>query len=298
MQIIAELEAAPRRLYTGAIGWFDAPVGERQIGDFCLSVPIRTLLLEAENDDGVRHGEMGVGAGIVHDSVASDEYAECALKAQFLTGLRGDFSLFETMHASRADGCRHLELHLQRLRASAAYFGIALDEAVLRAGLREHCSSFSDSGAYRLRLSLSADGSYVVTSAPLLPLVLPVKVLIASTPTPQHDLFLRHKNTLRSRYDQAWKSAEQQGAFDMLFFNQAGELTEGGRSNVFVKLGGRWYTPPLACGLLPGVMRSVVLGDPEWNASERRLTRDDLQAAEQIMLCNALRGTLAAEIAG
>jgi len=297
MQIIAELEAAPRRLYTGAIGWFDAAVGERRIGDFCLSVPIRTLLLDAENNDGVRAGEMGVGAGIVHDSVAADEYAECALKAKFLTGLRGDFSLFETIYATREEGCRHLDLHLERLRGSAVYFGFGFDEAVLRAVLHEHCAGFAESGAYRLRLSLSADGTYAVTSAPLVPLDLPVKVLIANEPTQEHDLFLRHKTTQRSRYDQAWKLAEQQGAFDMLFFNQAGELTEGGRSNVFVKLAGRWYTPPLACGLLPGVMRSVVLSDPEWNASERRLTRNDIQAAEQIMLCNALRGTVTAEIA-
>jgi len=296
MQIIAELETAPRHLYTGAIGWFDAPVGARQIGDFCLSVPIRTLLLDTENNEGVRHGEMGVGAGIVYDSVAADEYAECALKATFLTGLRGDFSLFETIYASREEGCRHLDLHMERLRTSAEYFGFGFDEAVLRAKLREHCSSLEASGAHRLRLSLSSDGATSVSSTPLLPLDFPVKVLIASEPTQEHDLFLRHKTTERSRYDQAWKSAEQQGAFDMLFFNQAGELTEGGRSNVFVKLAGRWYTPPLACGLLPGVMRSVVLSDPAWHVAERRLTRDDLRAAEQIMLCNALRGTVAAEI--
>nr|WP_225869801.1 aminodeoxychorismate synthase component I [Glaciimonas sp. PCH181] len=299
MHIIAELEAAPRRLYTGAIGWFEAPVGECAIGDFCLSVPIRTLLLEAETSDGVqvRRGEMGVGAGIVYDSIAADEFVECALKAQFLTGLRGDFSLFETIYATKEEGCRHLALHLARLRSSADYFGLAFDATQIDARLKEHCASFSDSGAYRLRLSLDADGTISLTSAPLAALSQPVKVLIAPAPTQASDLFLRHKTTQRSRYDQAWKFAEQNGAFDMLFFNQAGELTEGGRSSVFVKLAGRWYTPPLACGVLPGVMRSVILSDPEWNASERKLTREDLLAAEQIMVCNALRGALLAEVA-
>ena len=101
---------------------------------------------------------------------------------------------------------------------------------------------------------------------------------------------------MRERYDAGWRAAEAEGAFDMLFFNTEGELTEGGRSNVFVKLQGRWYTPPLACGVLPGVMRSVLLDDPDWNATERRMTRNDLLAAEALVLCNSLRGSLPATL--
>jgi para-aminobenzoate synthetase/4-amino-4-deoxychorismate lyase len=80
----------------------------------------------------------------------------------------------------------------------------------------------------------------------------------------------------------------------MLFFNQRGELAEGGRSSVFVKLEGRWYTPPLASGLLPGVMRAAMLDDPAWNAEERVITREMLAQAEDIVVCNALRGALRA----
>jgi para-aminobenzoate synthetase/4-amino-4-deoxychorismate lyase len=120
--------------------------------------------------------------------------------------------------------------------------------------------------------------------------------LISPLPTQSDDLFLRHKTSVRQRYDQAWRQAQQLGAFDMLFFNQEGELTEGGRSSVFLKLDGRWYTPPLTSGLLPGVMRSVVLNDPAWKASERSLRMEDLLAAEQIMVCNALRGTMPARL--
>jgi para-aminobenzoate synthetase / 4-amino-4-deoxychorismate lyase len=87
MQIIRELETDPRGYYTGAIGWFDAAARGQRIGNFCLSVPIRTLLLQAAGADGARRGEMGIGAGIVHDSEPAAEYAECELKAHFLTGL-------------------------------------------------------------------------------------------------------------------------------------------------------------------------------------------------------------------
>ncbi|WP_246542264.1 aminodeoxychorismate synthase component I [Collimonas antrihumi] len=301
MQIIDELEPEPRGLYTGAIGWFDVEQAGRQFGDFCLSVPIRTLWLQPPAPDGlygasIRHGEMGVGAGIVHDSVAAEEYAECALKAKFLTGMGGDFSLFETIYATSTEGCRHLDLHLQRLQASAAYFGFPYNDKILRAALQAHCASLPATGPQRLRLTLSADGNCSLQSAQLGTLETPVSVLIAPVPTQSDDLFLRHKTSVRQRYDQAWQQAQQLGAFDMLFFNQEGELTEGGRSSVFLKLDGRWYTPPLKSGLLPGVMRSVVLNDPAWDASERSLSMDDLLAAEQIMVCNALRGAMPARL--
>ena len=86
------------------------------------------------------------------------------------------------------------------------------------------------------------------------------------------------------------------GAFDSLFFSCAGRLVEGGRSSVFVQLGGRWWTPPLADGALPGVMRGVLLDDPAWDAAERSLSLDDLLNAQAIVVCNALRGILAARL--
>ncbi|WP_102292788.1 aminodeoxychorismate synthase component I, partial [Janthinobacterium sp. AD80] len=129
MEIIAELEPAPRGIYTGAIGWFDPPDAGagHAVGDFCMSVPIRTLALQPPGANGTRRGAMGVGAGIVLDSEPHDEFAECQLKARFLTGLTNDFELFETLHASRGHGCRQQEHHLARLAASCAYFGFAWD---------------------------------------------------------------------------------------------------------------------------------------------------------------------------
>ncbi len=295
MQIIRELEPEPRGIYTGAIGWFDAPATGRSLGDFCLSVPIRTLALQAPCD-GVRKGEMGVGAGIVHDSVAVEEFAECRLKAQFLTGLPNGFELFETMHATRTTGCRHVDLHLKRLGSSAAYFGFAFDEQAIRERIRQACEALPSDGTYRMRLALTQDGSVTIRTAAMAPIATPVTLLLASDATQSDELFLRHKSSVRERYDAAWRAAEAKGAFDMLFFNERGELTEGGRSNVFVKVDGRWFTPPLNAGLLPGVMRSVLLADPAWHATEHRLTCDDLRRAEEIVLCNALRGALPAQI--
>ncbi|MDO9421738.1 MAG: aminodeoxychorismate synthase component I [Herminiimonas sp.] len=296
MQIIRELEANPRGIYTGAIGWFDPPQSTQTVGNFCLSVPIRTLQLQAQDELQIRRGEMGVGAGIVHDSVAKAEYEECRIKAGFLIDMPAEFELFETIYATRADGCRHIDRHLQRLRGSAEYFGFAFDDVKIRDALRDTCLQFSEATPYRLRLALQADGACIIQSAPLSAITSPVKVLLAETPTDAGDIFLRHKTTVRSGYDAAWRAAEQQGAFDQLFCNQDGQLTEGGRSTVFIKLDGHWYTPPLSVGVLPGVMRAVLLEDATLNAEEKILTLTDLRRAEEVVICNALRGALPATI--
>jgi para-aminobenzoate synthetase/4-amino-4-deoxychorismate lyase len=299
MEIIHELEPAARGIYTGAIGWIDPPTPATaagaqsgKIGDFCLSVPIRTLTL-MRPQNGVRHGELGVGAGIVYDSEAGAEWSECQLKARFLTGLANEFEIFETMHATREGGCRHLERHLARLQASCEYFGHRLDPALARAAAWEACTQLPD-GAHRLRLAVRADGEIMIQTGLLAPLQEPVELLLSDTPTRADELFLRHKTSVRARYDAAWRAAEQAGAFDTLFFNERGELTEGGRSNVFVRIGGRWYTPPLSAGLLPGVMRAVLLEHPAWGAIECPISRAMLLRAQEVVVCNALRGPLKA----
>jgi para-aminobenzoate synthetase/4-amino-4-deoxychorismate lyase len=293
MEIISELEPDARGIYTGAIGWFDPPQDGALLGDFCLSVPIRTLALHAPVH-GVRRGQLGVGAGIVFDSEANDEYAECQLKARFLTGLANDFELFETMHAE-SSGCRLLERHLERLQASADYFGFKFDRTAASGAVTQACAALAH-GAHRMRLALLQDGAISVVTAPLAALAEPVGLLVASDMTRADDVFLRHKSSMRARYDAAWRDAEAQGGFDTLFFNDHGELTEGGRSNVFIRLDGRWLTPPLASGVLPGVMRSELLADPAWSARECVITRDMLEAASEVVVCNALRGPLKARL--
>ncbi|AQQ27445.1 chorismate-binding protein [Burkholderia cenocepacia] len=324
MELIDAIESTPRGLYTGAIGWLDAPKDEAGqagaaasggvagCGDFCLSVAIRTLTLDAVDVDsndtdgadgtgtatvGRRRGTMGVGAGIVLDSVAADEYAECELKARFLTDADPGFQLFETTAATRADGIRHLDRHLVRLQRSADAFGFRFDADALRREIGERCAALDGDGAYRMKLTLAKDGTIEIVAAPLKPLPAgPVGVLLASAhgfaPTPASDALLLHKTTRRAEYDRAWQAAEALGGFDMLFVNERGEVTEGGRSNLFVKLDGQWVTPPLASGVLPGVMRGVLLDDPAFGAVERVVTRDDLARAQGLLLTNALRGAL------
>ena len=268
-------------------------------GDFCLSVAIRTLTLGAPTVSGSplasRPGTLGIGAGIVSDSQADQEYAECQLKARFLTALDPGFNLFETLFATRTDGIRHLERHLERLRRSADCLGFRLPLALIRPALTAATAALSPDHPWRLKLELRKDGHFTLSQSPLEPLPPgPVGLLIAPEPMDAADPLLAHKTSRRAPYDAAIAAAVRQGAFDMLFCNRQGQVTEGGRTNLFAFLDGAWLTPPLTAGVLPGVMRSLILDAPAWGAREAPLTLEDLRRANRLMVTNALRGPIEA----
>ena len=315
MDLIAGLESTPRGLYCGAIGWVDAAAragssgsgpadpsakaeGTNAPGDFCLSVAIRTLTLGPDHA-GLRAGRLGIGAGIVLDSVPADEYAECQLKSRFLTGLDPGFAVFETMRATREQGVCHLDRHLARLARSARTFGFAWEEMELREAVQAAIDKLPARQPQRLRLALDRAGRIDLRAVALQALGEgPVTLRLEPRPLPAARPLAAHKTTLRAEYDEGIRAAEAEGAFDSLFFTPDGRLVEGGRSNVFLRLGGRWFTPPLADGALPGVQRGLLLEDPAWAARERSLDRGDLERAEAVVVCNALRGVLEARIAG
>ena len=196
--------------------------------------------------------------------------------------------------------------HLARLAASAAALGFAFDAQAAQRLVDERLLKLSGAAAMRLRLSLRHDGALALVDAPLAPLqAMPdgtVALLLADEPLPEARPLAGHKTTLRAAYDAGIRAAEAAGAFDTLFFNRHGQLVEGGRSSVLVQLSehgeGRWFTPPLAAGALPGVQRAQLLADPAWAAAERVITRAELRAAEAIVVCNALRGVLRARLVG
>ncbi len=211
------------------------------------------------------------------------------------------FYLFETLSGTRETGLRHLERHLARLDRSARSLGFKCQIDLARCEAIEQSTKLPPGGQHRVRISLERSGEIQIRSSPMPPLDEgPVKLLLASTwgfaPQPSNNPLLLHKTSLRNEYDQAWKMAESVAAFDMLFCNDRGELTEGGRSNVFLRIGGQWWTPPLTSALLPGVMREVLLEDQQFGAGERVLYLNDLEKAEDLILCNSLRGALQAQL--
>lgn len=340
LELIERLEPAPRGLYTGAIGWLDAPVAApttevsapgamtddaaaaataaAPLGDFCCAVAIRTLTLGPQRADGARAATLGVGAGITLDSDPAEEAAECRLKARFLSTLDPGFTLFETLRITPDRQVARLDAHLARLTASARALGFRCDAAEVRVAIAAAVLQLPEVTAvaaadtstaapvraapgWRLRLDLAWDGTLRTQAGVLAPLPSgPVRLLLADQPLPPLERsLLGHKTSLRQHYDAAIRAAEAVGAFDQLFFDADGRLTEGGRCNVFVRLDGRWCTPPSggpSAGLLPGVMRAALLAEPALGAIERPILRTELVAAEALLVCNALRGALAARL--
>jgi para-aminobenzoate synthetase/4-amino-4-deoxychorismate lyase len=252
-------------------------------------VAIRTIVLGSEQA-GRRSATLGVGNGIVMDSAAAEEFAETRTKTRYLRDMDPGFTLFETMRVSR--GCaRHLKQHLQRLRTSATALGFACDEEALQAALSAHLRTLDACRTYRLRMDLQHDGRVRVQSSPLIPLPAgPALLLLSAKPVPPAQAaLLNHKTSLRSTYDAAIQQAIGHQAFDSVFLNAAGEVTEGARSSLFVKMKGQWCTPPLESGVLAGVMRQRLL-DRYPHIREAVLRLDDVLCAEQLAVCSALRG--------
>jgi para-aminobenzoate synthetase/4-amino-4-deoxychorismate lyase len=295
MEIIQELEPQDRGFYCGALGWIDPG------GDFAFSVPIRTLEIDRDIKTHASSFTLGIGAGITIDSEADQEWEECQIKASFLSKMPSELGLFETI-LIRQGKAQHLQLHMARLENSALILGIPCPLTEIIKVIELSCKDCDSNSEYRLRLDLDHAGKPSCKVAAISPLQGSIKLFWASDilPDPRKatlysgNVLLRHKVNNRSLYDQAWKLAESLGGFDALFVNEHGFVTEGGRTSIFIKSGDSWLTPPLSAGLLPGVMRSIVLNDPQWNAHESNLTIDDVRNAKEIMLSNAVRGLISA----
>lgn len=296
MQIIESLETEPRGLYTGSIGYLNPSSGGLGFeGTF--NVVIRTLSLTPLSD-GIYQGVYGVGSGIVIDSDPAAEYRECGWKARFLNELRPDFGIFETLRAENGR-CALLDRHLCRLKAAARALNLPLPDGCENQ-IKQYIADLPD-GAFRIKALLSSDG-ISLSRAVLNRLTDKQRVIVSPVVLPARNYLRRFKTTHRALFDQAWQTAETQGAFDSLFFNSDGILLEGGRSNVFVKHRGQWLTPSLDLDILNGVMRQAVLDEPQKylhtnQVIETHITQKTLQEAEEIRLSNALRGVFAAALA-
>lgn len=279
MQVIRELEPAARGWYCGALGLIQ-PGG---IATF--NVPIRTVEF---------HGGLltcGIGSAITLDSEPAAEIAEWRAKSRFLARAEAPVQALETLRLEAGVALRG-DAHLARMQRTARHFGLRFSLAEARARLKAIAAA-QPQGAWRLRLTCDLDGQLTHTLAAFTPTPEPVVLALADGPVatrgPRAE-FLAHKTTRR----EAYAFAKPIDAFDVVLFNEAGELTECSFGNLAVRLDGRWLTPPPTAGVLPGVLRAELLA--EGRIHEARLTRDDLARAEGLAFFNSLRGWLAARL--
>jgi len=277
MQIIAELETTPRRIYTGSIG-FISPGRRAQF-----NVAIRTLLVNAESG----RAEYGVGGGIVWDSDCAMEQLECRTKSRILNAGLRPFSLLETMLWTPAQGYYLLDRHMRRLGRSAEYFDYRLDIDSVRKTL-DCIAQDLPQADQRIRLLIANDGGISCEVYPIVPddSASVKNVALACSPVDRSSPFLYHKTTNRRIYEDALAACP--GYDDVILCNESGEVTESTIANIVVELDGVLYTPPVRCGLLPGTYREWML--EEKMVMERVITVRELMESSGVYLVNSVRG--------
>ncbi len=299
MNIIADLETSPRRIYTGSIGYI-APNRKARF-----NVAIRTALVDRRNGT----AEFGVGGGIVWDSTSADEYSEALLKAEVLTDPhQKDFSLFETLLWTPEEGYFLLERHIARIMDSAEYFGFTKEEQVGQAfsltksgsptpgglkiqpkDIRQRITATlnelvtGSTSTKRVKLFLNSQGELSGEVKDFQPSRKVFHACLAKGSVNSNDRFLFHKTTNRDVYEQA----AVEGCDDILLFNEKNELTEFTIGNLVVEMDGVLYTPPVECGLLAGTFRAELLESGK--VQEKIIHLKELKKCAKVFLVNSLR---------
>lgn len=278
MRLIRELETSERGVYCGAIGVV------RPGGSATFNVPIRTAVV---------HGtavRAGTGSGITFDSTAEAEWQEWQHKQSYLKRASQSFEILETL-ALQGGVLQHASHHLMRMQASASHFGFAWRPDAVQEALARLCLQHPQ-GAWRVRLLLDGAGhlqahAYALASTPAI-----VRLQLAASPLEEaHSEFVHHKTTYRLHYD-AFTPTDP-AIFDTILWNTRGEITECTRGNLALLLDGRWVTPALVSGLLPGVGRAHWLA--QGRMEETVVLVGDLARAQALAFVNSLRGWVEAD---
>ncbi len=275
MNVITELELDPRGVYCGAIG-FLAPAGEHTRAVF--SVPIRTAVL----DPATATYEYGAGGGITWSSTPAAEDAEVGAKARILTRSHRPLALLETLRNDTC-GLANVGAHLDRMEASARWFGFPFDRPAIQERLAEIPSA---DPAERVRLLADRRGELTIEQSMLDVGPSPVVLAIDDAITRSDDPYCCHKTTWRRHYDQA--RGRHPDADDVVLVNEYGHAIETTIANLAYRIGSDWFCPPLADGGLPGIGRAIALADGR--LTERSITVGDLASCDELAVVNDLRG--------
>jgi para-aminobenzoate synthetase/4-amino-4-deoxychorismate lyase len=284
MKALSSLEPEPRGAYTGSMGWIE-PNRHGEPGNASFNVLIRTLEWRA----GSTKARLGLGSGLVVDSIPRDEWAECLLKGDFVRRESQSFDLIETMGFDPSEGIIELERHLDRMKCAAADLDFKFDRHAARNELQ--AATFGRKHRAMVRLLLSRSGSMAIQVKRYHdPEELPVEVAVRPLPVDPSDFRLRYKTTDRRFLDEA---RQGERAYETIFTDPDGRLTEGSRTNIFVERGGKLLTPPLTRGIMPGILRAKLI--EEGRAEEVDLMPDDLSGG--FFIGNIVRGLIPAKLA-
>lgn len=203
-----------------------------------------------------------------------------------------DFTLIETMRWEPETGFARLDQHLRRLSRSADALGFrqpvkaqdALND-VAKGNL-----------PLRVRLTMNFRGKVEVTATAFEPVKEDClwRLRISRTRMSSEDSLYRHKTSKRDLYEAARAEFPKEEADEVLLLNERGELCEGTFTNLFVEDGtGMLLTPPITCGLLPGILRADLIRERKVRAE---VLRPETITGRRLFVGNSLRGLIRAEL--
>lgn len=276
MRYINLLEEEPREVYCGTVGLI------KPSGDAIFNVAIRTVLID--EDSGI--AEYSVGGGVTWDSTSDDEYSEALTKAALLTeNSTTHFQLIETIRLENGNYLL-LDEHLNRLLSSAKYFNFKVNQSEVQNKLTTLAKHYYR-GIYRICLFISQKGEILVEAHPFDTLnKSQIYFSVAKEAVNSNERFLYHQTTNRSVYD--LHKNQNKDVFDVLLWNEYGQLTQFTTGNVVAEIDGILWTPPEKCGLLAGVLRNSLIAQNK--IKERILTLDDIPKVNKFYYLNSLQG--------
>lgn len=277
---IKQVETSSREVYCGSIGYITPDKNA------IFNVAIRSVWIDKENK-----AHYHAGGAVTKYSKAEEEYKEIFTKTKVTTWKQPDFELLETMAFDGKDFFL-LEKHIERLQNSAAYFDFSFCKNNLSNALESFKKNHGDQHP-RVRLTMSSKGEIHLQSSPLTKHTdSSQKVVFAKRPIRQNDVFLYHKTTHRSVYEEAKKPYPEY--FDVLLWNEKDEITEFTIGNIVVERDGKFLTPPIACGLLPGTFRQDLI--EKGILTEHVLLKKDLLSSDKLWLINSVREWVSVEL--
>lgn len=207
-------------------------------------------------------------------------------------GLLVGMGVFETLRVLDSHP-EHLDRHIRRLIDSAHRIGIPLaDPHSLRAATAELISANQDiAGSARLRITVTEQrgiGSILISMGELEPWSETTSCVVSPWIRNERSLLSGIKSTSYAENVLALNWAKSAGYSEAIFFNSMGYLAEGATTNIFIVVNGEVLTPSSSSGLLPGVIRGVIL-DANL-AKEADLRAKHLEVAEEIFLTSSTRG--------
>jgi para-aminobenzoate synthetase/4-amino-4-deoxychorismate lyase len=247
------------------------------------NVPIRTI----EIDTKLEKGWLGLGSGVVWESDPAEEYNEVKLKGEFLTNPVGCFELIESMLIE--GGTLFLkDNHLNRLKKSADFFLFKFDQEKLLQYIDAVIKECESRKKYKLRISMDKWGHFTHTLDEITDSFSGIDICISETPVSSGSKFLYFKTTNRALYEKEFKINREKGFEETIFLNENAKLTEGCRTNIFIRMNDKLLTPPVDDGLLEGCYRQYLL-DGNNHAEEKSLDVNDIINADNCILVNSVR---------